>query len=80
AALDVATAALALRDSVIPPTVGVRAPALPEDIWLVRDRPHPARLRTVLIVARGFGGVNAALVLGAPRGSQERTTNGDNHG
>lgn len=66
AALDVATALLALRDSIIPPTVGVRSPALADHVSLVRDEPLPAPLRTVLIVARGFGGFNAALVLRAP--------------
>ncbi len=71
AALDVATAVLALRDGVVPPTVGVRAPELPEGLELVRDRPRLAELHTVLIVARGFGGFNAALVLGAPHTPQE---------
>ncbi|HEX5494326.1 MAG TPA: ketosynthase chain-length factor [Mycobacteriales bacterium] len=66
AALDVATALLAMRDSVIPPTVGVSVPAMPDHVRLVRDRPRPAPLRTVLVVARGFGGFNAALVLRAP--------------
>jgi act minimal PKS chain-length factor (CLF/KS beta) len=65
-ALDVATALLAMRDSVIPPTIGVREPALGCAIDLVTGEPRPARLRTAVIIARGHGGFNAALVLRAP--------------
>ncbi|MEV0564569.1 ketosynthase chain-length factor [Dactylosporangium sp. NPDC050588] len=65
AALDVATAALALRDGVIPPTVNVDAPALAHDLDLVTSA-RPARLRTALVVARGYGGFNAAVVLHHP--------------
>ncbi|MEV6846608.1 ketosynthase chain-length factor [Actinoplanes sp. NPDC051411] len=58
--LDVATALLALRDGVIPPTVGVRAPP---GLDLVTVRPRPAALRHALVLARGDGGFNSALVL-----------------
>ncbi|MFF7755592.1 ketosynthase chain-length factor [Streptomyces sp. NPDC007971] len=62
-ALDIATALLALRDCVIPPTTGT--PDLPEHyrIELVLDRPRPAALRAVLVLARGRGGHNSAVVL-----------------
>lgn len=63
AALDLAAAALALRDQVIPPTIGVRSLAASCEIDLVRDVPRPAPLRTALILARGFGGFNSAVVL-----------------
>ena len=59
-ALDVAAAAYALRDGVIPPTPGA-APA--DGIDLVSGAARPARLRHVLILARGFGGFASALVL-----------------
>ncbi len=62
-ALDVATALLALRDSVIPPAIGVRTLAPGCDIDLIHDVPREARLDAVLTVARGFGGFNSALVL-----------------
>ncbi|MGI8694091.1 MAG: ketosynthase chain-length factor [Geodermatophilaceae bacterium] len=61
APLDVATALLALRDGVVPPTVHVTAPHPAID--LVRDRPRPAPLSTVLVLARGRGGFNSALVV-----------------
>lgn len=61
-ALDVATAALAMRDGTIPPTVGVEQPADGIDLDLVRE-PRSAALSTVLVNARGIGGFNASLVL-----------------
>lgn len=64
AALDVATALLAMRASTIPPTVGVTDLAC-TDIDLVLDRPRAANLRTALVIARGAQGFNSALVLRA---------------
>lgn len=65
AALDVATALLSLRDGVIPATTGVCALAAGCDIDLVRGDPREARLRAALILARGSGGFNAAMVVRA---------------
>ncbi|MFK0173637.1 ketosynthase chain-length factor [Streptomyces sp. NPDC090306] len=62
AALDAATALLALRDGVVPPTVNVAAPAPEHGIDLVTEA-REANLRTALVLARGHGGFNAALVL-----------------
>ncbi len=63
AALDVAAALLAIRDEVIPPTINVTRPDHRLD--LVIGDPRPATLRNVLVLARGYGGFNAALVLAA---------------
>ncbi|MFI6537353.1 ketosynthase chain-length factor [Nonomuraea sp. NPDC050547] len=63
AALDVATALLSMRDGVIPPTVGTTDPVRSLGLDLVLGRPRERTLRTALVVARGFGGFNAALVL-----------------
>jgi act minimal PKS chain-length factor (CLF/KS beta) len=63
APLDVATALLALRDGVVPPTTGVREPAPGLEIDLVTEvRELP--LRHALVLARGHGGFTSALVLG----------------
>jgi minimal PKS chain-length factor (CLF/KS beta) len=62
APLDVAAAALALRDQVIPPTITVRQVAPDCLIDLVRG-PREASLRRALVVARGYGGFNSALVI-----------------
>ncbi|SEF85530.1 act minimal PKS chain-length factor (CLF/KS beta) [Thermomonospora echinospora] len=64
APLDVAAALLALRDGLIPPTVNVVPdPALGLD--LVTGVPRPAPLKTALVLARGHGGFNSALVVRA---------------
>ncbi|WP_298181239.1 ketosynthase chain-length factor [Saccharomonospora sp.] len=66
AALDVATALLSLRDGVIPHTVGPHRLAPGCAIDLVLGAPREQPLRTALVVARGFGGFTAALILSAP--------------
>lgn len=60
--LDVAAALLAFEEGHIPPTINVDPPAdLPLD--LVVDTARPASLRTAVVVARGYGGFNSAVVL-----------------
>ncbi len=63
AALDLAAAVLTIRDSVIPPTTNVSAPAPGCLIDLVVGKPRPARVDAALVLARGRGGFNAAMVL-----------------
>ncbi|MFF6994338.1 ketosynthase chain-length factor [Streptomyces sp. NPDC008313] len=66
AALDVAGALLAIRDGVIPPTVNVsRAPGY--DIDLVTGSARRAPVRTAVVLARGHGGFNSALVVRGTR-------------
>ncbi|MEU2117304.1 ketosynthase chain-length factor [Streptomyces sp. NPDC016459] len=65
-AVDVATALLALREGVIPPTVHVPLP-LPDHTLDLVTSPRRAPLTTALILARGQGGFNSALVVTAPR-------------
>ncbi len=62
AALDVATALLAIRDGVVPPTVNT-APAVEHDLDLVLDEPRHTRVRAALVLARGQGGFNSAMVV-----------------
>ncbi|GAA2676984.1 ketosynthase chain-length factor [Actinoplanes palleronii] len=66
AALDVATALLSLRDSVIPPTIHIDRPAFAEAIDLVGSEPREATLTNALVLARGQGGFNSAMVLRRP--------------
>ncbi|MFJ1760843.1 ketosynthase chain-length factor [Amycolatopsis sp. NPDC088138] len=66
AALDVATALLALRDGVVPHTVGPSRPAPGCAVDLVLGQPRDLPLRTALVVARGHGGFTSALVLRRP--------------
>ncbi|MGW0826079.1 ketosynthase chain-length factor [Streptomyces sp. NPDC002845] len=62
APLDLATAFLAIRDGVIPPTVHTSL-SDQYDIDLVATRPRPASVRAVLVIARGYGGFNSAMVV-----------------
>ncbi|MFE1328687.1 ketosynthase chain-length factor [Streptomyces sp. NPDC058735] len=64
--LDLAAALLALRDQVIPPTTGTRGPARDCPLDLVTGTPRRGvGLRTALVLARGRGGFNSAVVVRA---------------
>ncbi|GAA1145312.1 MULTISPECIES: ketosynthase chain-length factor [Streptomyces violaceusniger group] len=64
AALDLAAAFLSIRDQVIPPTVGsTLSPSY--EIDLVSGAPRPAEPRSALVIARGQGGFNSAMVVRA---------------
>jgi act minimal PKS chain-length factor (CLF/KS beta) len=63
--LDLAAAFLAMAEGLIPPTVNVD-PATEYDLDLV-SQPRPADLRAALVLARGHGGFNSAVVVRAPR-------------
>jgi act minimal PKS chain-length factor (CLF/KS beta) len=65
ASLDAAAALLAMRDNVIPPTTRVR-PDPSYRLDLVTGRPRTAEVRAALVIARGHGGFNSAIVLRAP--------------
>lgn len=61
-ALDLATAFLSMQDGLIPPTINVEL----DDQFgldLVVGQARPARLCTSLVLARGFGGYNSAMVV-----------------
>ncbi|MFB6519850.1 ketosynthase chain-length factor [Streptomyces sp. NPDC056401] len=62
APLDVVTALLSLREQVIPPG-GPGATADPAHRIDLVAEPREARLRTALVLARGYGGFNSALVV-----------------
>ncbi|MDQ7803511.1 ketosynthase chain-length factor [Amycolatopsis sp. A133] len=65
-ALDLATACLSLRHQVLPPTLGSGS-AVPglDLVHTARD----ARVRAALVLARGHGGFNSAVVLVHPEGA-----------
>ncbi|MFD9322365.1 ketosynthase chain-length factor [Streptomyces sp. NPDC060053] len=64
APLDVATALLAIAEGLIPPTVHID-PHAEYALDLVVSEARTAVLRTALILARGHGGFNSALVVRA---------------
>lgn len=61
APLDVAAALLAMRDSLIPPTVGVSVSPEYEIDLVTQSRRAP--LTAALVIARGCGGFNSAVIL-----------------
>ncbi len=67
APLDVAWAALAIRHGVVPATVNLDPESAGYGLSFVVEPLRVDRLRTALVVARGIGGFNSALVLGARR-------------
>lgn len=73
ASLDVVTALVALREGVVPPTA--RAIDVPDDyaLDLVTGAPRPSDGRAAVVLARGAGGFNSAMVVRLP---QERPTRG----
>lgn len=64
--LDVACALLAIRDSLIPATARTLTVPAEYQIDLVRGEPRAAKVRSALVLARGLGGYNSAMVLCAP--------------
>ncbi|WP_133909887.1 ketosynthase chain-length factor [Streptomyces sp. NBC_00582] len=62
APLDVVAALLSIRDRVIPPTVNV-SPDQGYELDLVTGQPRSADVHTALVVARGQGGFNSAVVV-----------------
>ncbi|MDX6683829.1 MAG: minimal chain-length factor beta [Solirubrobacteraceae bacterium] len=63
ASLDVAAALFSMRHGVIPPAVHVERPDAGLGLDIVRGASRAADVRTALVVARGYGGFNSALVL-----------------
>jgi act minimal PKS chain-length factor (CLF/KS beta) len=64
AAVDVATALLAIRDGVIPATPNVR-PAARYPLEIVTGEAYRAPVGAALVIARGQGGFNSAVVVRA---------------
>ncbi|CAM5606800.1 Beta-ketoacyl-[acyl-carrier-protein] synthase family protein OS=Streptomyces alboniger OX=132473 GN=CP975_26065 PE=3 SV=1 [Streptomyces alboniger] len=61
--LDVVCALLALRDNVIPPAVNVTDIVEDYQIDLVRGEPRTGALSRALVIARGAGGFNSAVIV-----------------
>ncbi|HET7016195.1 MAG TPA: ketosynthase chain-length factor [Streptosporangiaceae bacterium] len=74
ASLDVAAALLAIRDGLVPPTINVR-PARGYPIEVVTGSPHRMAVRVAVVIARGHGGFNSALVIRAAESTSKTTEN-----
>ena len=55
---------LAIRDQIVPPTLNLNDPSESCDIDLVPLKAKQRKIRYVLSNSFGFGGTNAALVIG----------------
>jgi minimal PKS chain-length factor (CLF/KS beta) len=66
AALDTATALLALRDQVLPPAINIHPELTDPRLDLVIGEPRETPVRAVLVLARGHGGFASAAVLTRP--------------
>ncbi len=73
APVDLVAALLSIRDSVIPHTTNVTELAPYCDIDLVLGEPRSAVVRTAVVLARGHGGFNSAMVVRAPRKGDVRS-------
>jgi 3-oxoacyl-[acyl-carrier-protein] synthase II len=56
---------LAIRDQIAPPTINLDNPDVDTPIDLVPHKAKPMKIKRVLSNSFGFGGTNAALILGA---------------
>ena len=63
APLDIVAALLSIRDGVVPPTVSVTDVVADYRLDLVVGAPRQLPVRSALVVARGYGGFNAALIV-----------------
>ena len=63
-AVEAIFSALAIRDQVAPPTINLDNPDVETTIDLVPHKAKPMKIDTVMSNSFGFGGTNAALILG----------------
>jgi len=61
--VDLVTAALSIRDGLIPPTAGTVEIPADYRIDLVRQRPRAAQVSAALVLARGRWGFNSAVII-----------------
>ncbi len=64
-ALDLVTTILAMEHSMIPPTINLDDPE-PNDLDYVRGVSRPCNINKALIISRGRGGINSALIVEKP--------------
>ena len=63
-AVEAIFCALAIRDQIAPPTINLDNPDVDTPIDLVPHKAKPMKIDTVMSNSFGFGGTNAALILG----------------
>ena len=58
--------ALAMRDSIVPPTLNLDSPSVETSIDLTPLKPKKKKIKAAMSNSFGFGGTNAAIILTAP--------------
>lgn len=79
-ALEAAITALAIRDSVAPPTMNLENPEDGCDLDYVPGKARPMPIQYAVSNSFGFGGTNASLVLGRYNGNGNGKRNGSRNG
>ncbi|MFZ4601045.1 MAG: beta-ketoacyl-ACP synthase II [Caulobacterales bacterium] len=64
-AVEAIFCALSIRDGIVPPTLNLEAPSVTTSIDLTPMKAKPKTIRKAMSNSFGFGGTNAAIVLGA---------------
>lgn len=62
-AVDVATVLLAMEHSTVPPTINLKTPDPECDLDYCADKTQSKEIKNALVINRGRGGINCALVL-----------------
>jgi 3-oxoacyl-[acyl-carrier-protein] synthase II len=70
-AVEAAAAILAMRHSLIPPTINYETPDPACDLDYVPNQARPAELKTVLSNSFGFGGINSVLIFRQPEDAEQ---------
>ena len=65
-ALDVITTCLAIEHSIVPPTINLSEPDPECDLDYVPNEARDCEINNALIINRGRGGINTALILQKP--------------
>ena len=65
-AIETVFCVLAIRDQVLPPTINLDTPDPACDLDYVPNQSRDAAIDAALSLSQGFGGTNAALLLGRP--------------
>ena len=66
-AVELAAVVFALQEGILPATINLDDPDPACDLDCVALTPRPAKVRVALSNSFGFGGQNAAIVVGAPQ-------------
>ncbi|MEW5801708.1 MAG: beta-ketoacyl-[acyl-carrier-protein] synthase family protein [bacterium] len=62
-AIDLVFALKAMQQEIIAPTLNLEEPVIQSPLRFVGQKPQPAQVRTALLLGRGMGGANRAMII-----------------